>query len=322
MKPAGLRRLTLACSLAWSSAAAAQDPAAIEPATAADSAATQAAEPAASSTAADPGSWQRFLKCDDGGDRKLGWLRNFASHDAAPPVFGKPCDLSWHKPITMLPYTYSRDYESQRTEVLFSVSAKLRPLGPPLYLGFSQRSYWSLYDEGRSRPFRETVYNPEVFYRWIPRDLKRDFIWGVDGGYEHESNGQDIPASRSWDRLILAPFFERGGTAVQLKVWYRIPEDEKTDDDDAGGDDNPDIEDFLGYSELNVHRRIGRNQRYHLMARGNPSTGRGALQLDHSWRIGEGDLFWHAYLWHGYGESLSDYNDSVTRVGIGFALAR
>ena len=267
--------------------------------------------------------WDRLRHCDDGSDRSRGWLRHFASGDTPlPRMFGTPCDVDWHKPIFILPYTYSRDYESDETEVLFAVSAKLRPLGPPLYFAFSQRSYWTLYNSERSRPFRETVYNPEVFYRWTPDVLRADFLWGMDGGYEHESNGQDIPQSRSWDRLYVAPFIERGGTAMQLKIWYRLPEDEKSDDEDAGGDDNPDITDYMGYGELHLYRRFSIDRRLHAMLRGNPETGRGAFQLEHSWRIGDGDLFWHAYFFHGYGESLTDYNNSITRGGIGFALAR
>lgn len=268
--------------------------------------------------------WQKLRRCDDGSDRARGWLRHFTvGEGGAVPIFGTPCDVDWHKPIFILPYTYSRDYESDQTEVLFSVSAKLRPLGLPLYFAYSQRSYWSLYDATRSRPFRETVYNPEVFWRWMAAPpVERGFAWGMDGGYEHESNGRDIPESRSWDRLYLAPFIERSGTALQLKLWYRLPEDEKRDENDASGDDNPDIEDYLGHGELHLYRRFSRDRRFHAMLRGNLGTGHGAIQLEHSWRIGEGDLFWHAYAFHGYGESLSDYNDSVTRVGVGFALSR
>ena len=268
--------------------------------------------------------WDKLRRCDDGTDRSRGWLRHFASGDGPlAPMFGTPCDVDWHKPIFILPYTYSRDYEGDQTEVLFGVSAKLRPLGLPLYFAYSQRSYWSLYDDSRSRPFRETVYNPEVFWRWAgPRREKTDFIWGMDGGYEHESNGQDIPQSRSWDRLYVAPYFERRGTALQLKLWYRLPEDRKKDDEDAKGDDNPDIEDYMGYGELHVYRRFSPDRRLHVMLRSNPGTGYGAIQIQHDWRIGDGDLFWQAYVFHGYGESLTDYNDSITRVGIGFALAR
>ncbi|MGQ0619507.1 MAG: phospholipase A [Panacagrimonas sp.] len=300
---------------------------------AATTAQSQDAGPPTATPATDPKTpasrpvFEWLRTCDDGTDRTRGWLRHFASTDGpAQPVFGTPCDVDWHKPIFMLPYTYSRDYESAQTEVLFGVSAKLRPLGPPLYFAYSQRSFWSLYDSDRSRPFRETNYNPEIFYRYLPARApskpEPDFIWGLDGGYEHESNGRNIPESRSWDRLYVAPFFERGGTALQLKIWYRLPEDAKKAEDDASGDDNPDIDDFYGYSELHVQRRIGRDRRYHLMVRGNPATGRGAVQFEYSWRIADRDLFWHAYFWHGYGESLQDYNDSVTRLGIGFALAR
>lgn len=270
-----------------------------------------------------PTLWKRLRHCDDGTDRSRGWLRHFASDDGpSGPIFATPCDVDWHKPIFMLPLTYSRDYESDETEVLFAVSAKLRPFGPPLYFTYSQRSYWTLYNSKRSRPFRETIYNPEIFYRWIPQARDAVFTWGLDGGYEHESNGQDIPASRSWDRLYLAPFFERRGTALQLKLWYRLPEDTKKDENDASGDDNPDIDDYLGYGELHLYRRFNADQRAHAMLRAHPGTGNGAVQLEYSWRIGEGDLFWHAYLWHGYGESLTDYKDSITRIGVGFSLAR
>lgn len=266
--------------------------------------------------------WERVRNCNDGTDRSDGWLRHLTSEDSREaPRFSTPCDVAWHKPVFILPYTYSRDYESDQTEVLFAVSAKLRPLGPPLYFAFSQRSFWSLYDSGRSRPFRETVFNPEVFYRWIPKRVKRQLIWGFDGGYEHESNGQDVPQSRSWDRLYIAPFMERGRTAVQAKIWYRIPENRNKDADDPERDDNPDIEQYYGYSEIHMYRRINRNRRFNAMVRYNPASGYGALRLEYLERLGAGDLFWNAYIFHGYGESLSDYNDSVTRVGIGFAIS-
>lgn len=264
-----------------------------------------------------------WLYCDDGTDRSEGWLRHFSTEGGDSRVYDLRCDVGWHKPIYILPYTYSRDYEGDATEVVFQVSAKLRPIGLPIYFAYSQRSFWTLYDDSNSRPFRETVYNPEVFWRWFPRQAPPSGLsWGVDLGYEHESNGQDLPDSRSWDRLYVAPFIERGGTAAQLKFWFRFPEDRKEDEFDARGDDNPDIERHYGYTELNLYRRIGARRRIHLMLRGNPSTGHGAIQLQHDWRIGGGDLFWHAYLWHGYGESLSDYNDAVTRIGVGFSMAR
>lgn len=264
-----------------------------------------------------------WLYCDDGTDRSEGWLRHFSGQEERDSrVFDLRCDVGWHKPIFILPYSYSRDYEGDQSELVFQVSAKLRPIGLPIYFAYSQRSFWSVYDEAQSRPFRETIYNPEVFWRWNPGAPSSGLSWGADFGYEHESNGQDLPESRSWDRLYVAPFIERGGTAAQLKIWFRLPEDGKDDEFDARGDDNPDIERHYGYAELNVYRRIGTRRRIHVMLRGNPSSGHGAIQVQHDWRIADGDLFWHAYLWHGYGESLTDYNDSVTRIGLGFSMSR
>lgn len=268
--------------------------------------------------------WEKLRRCDDGTDRSRGWLRHFASGDRpVSPIFDTPCDVAWHEPIYILPVTYSGDYESQKTELLFAVSAKLRLLGLPAYFAYSQRSFWSVYDAQGSRPFRETVYNPELFWRWTgPKMKDHAFTWGADLGYEHESNGRDLPESRSWDRTYLAPFVERRGTAAQLKLWYRLPEDERKDPEDAEGDDNPDIDDYMGYGELHLYRRFSADHHVHLMGRLHPGNGNGAIQLEYNWRIGDGDLYWTAYAFHGYGESLTDYNDSVTRIGIGFALAQ
>jgi phospholipase A1 len=269
--------------------------------------------------------WNRLLRCDDGSAKSEGWLRHLASNADEPArLFGTPCDVSWHGQNFILPYSYSPDYDGHESELVFQVSAKLRLLGLPLYFAYTQRSFWSVFDSGKSRPFRETDYAPELFYRWVP-PLKGDWEeWGLgaDLGVEHESNGQDLPGSRSWNRVYLSPFFERHDTAVQLKAWYRIPEQAKKDAEDATGDDNPDIDDYYGWTQLDVFQRFGRSNRWHLMARFNPGTERGAINLEYSWRMSRGDLFAHTYVFHGYGESLGDYNDSVTRVGVGFSLAR
>jgi len=35
-----------------------------------------------------------------------------------------------------------------------------------LYFGFTAMSFWQVYNDAVSKPFRETNYEPEVFYSW------------------------------------------------------------------------------------------------------------------------------------------------------------
>lgn len=246
---------------------------------------------------------------------------NFSRNADRYTISNAACGLSLHKAMFVLPATYSPDYPSSETELIFQISAKQSLFGTNIFVGYTQRSFWQVYDSQRSRPFRETNYNPELFYRWIALDP--DWLgWGADVGIEHESNGQDIPDSRSWNRIYFAPFRAKGKTGVYLKTWFRLPEDDKETPDDPKGDDNPDIDDYYGYTELHVQKQIGRQQLISGMFRINPATGKGALNLNYTIPSNDGYLFYQVYLWHGYGESLLDYNDSVTRIGFGVALAR
>ncbi len=65
----------------------------------------------------------------------------------------------------------------------------------------------------------------------------------INVGFNHQSNGQTEPLSRSWNRVVTNLGFEKDNVTLLLKGWYRIPEN-------AEDDDNPDIEDYLGYGEI------------------------------------------------------------------------
>jgi phospholipase A1/A2 len=230
--------------------------------------------------------------------------------------------LSAHKANYVLPVSYSPDLDGDKFEMLFQISAKQRLFARNLFFAYTQKSVWQFYSPDQSAPFRDTVYSPEVFYRWRPGDNAYRY-WGADFGLEHESNGQPLPLSRSWNRLYVAPFQARGRQLVHLKLWYRIPEDRKDAPDDARGDDNPDIHRYYGYGELRYQRQFGDEGRLAaLMLRGNPATGKGAVELILSQPNSGRSLFYCVSLWHGYGESLIDYNRSLTRLGVGVMLSR
>jgi phospholipase A1 len=230
--------------------------------------------------------------------------------------------LTLHKEMFMLPFTYSDEYHRAQTEAVFQLSAKHRLFGTRFYFAYTQISFWQAYDYNNSSPFRETDYNPELFYRSRPLPFHSGHF-GADLGFEHESNGQKPPLSRSWNLLYISPYYYGSNLLLYVKFRYRIPEEEKEFPESAVGDDNPDITDFYGYSDIHIYYKIWRDHLVHLMLRGNISTGKGGMSLNYSLPVpnSEGSFF-SLRLSQGYGESLVDYNKSITRIGVGIMFNR
>ena len=65
-------------------------------------------------------------------------------------------------------------------------------------------------------------------------------------GFVHQSNGRSQLLSRSWNRIYADFIFEIDDFSFSFKPWYRLPENEKSDPLDPVGDDNPDIEEYMG----------------------------------------------------------------------------
>lgn len=189
-----------------------------------------------------------------------------------------------------------------------------------IFFGFTVKSFWQMYNSNLSAPFRETNYQPELFWvapvDWNPFAADASYL---QIGVEHQSNGRSLPLSRSWNRVYADFIWEEGSWAFSFRPWYRIPEDEKTDASDTQGDDNPDIERYLGHFEFTSIYH-GYNHEVSLMLRNNlRSDNFGALQLDWTfplWKRFRG----HVQYFNGYGESLVDYDARIERLGIGILL--
>ena len=233
--------------------------------------------------------------------------------------------LNTHRPMYLFPATYSSSFHGDETELVGQLSGKWRVFGTDFFLAYTQKSFWQYLNSAESSPFRETNYNPELFYRWA-LDRKRFNRWEIDLGIEHESNGQrfsdPVNTSRSWNRIYVAPFQAKGRHLAYLKFWYRVPEGSESSPTNPNGDDNPDITDYMGYGELTFSRQIGDSQLVTGMVRGNPATGYGAVQLTYSVPSEGGWVFWGASVFHGYGENLISYDEKVTRFMLGVMLAR
>jgi phospholipase A1 len=184
-----------------------------------------------------------------------------------------------------------------------------------LWVAYTQRSFWQLYNFSDSSPFRETDYEPEVLF-----NFRTDFRFlGFDTrfvqvGLNHQSNGQSEPLSRSWNRVVANVGLERGPLSLLLKGWFHIPES-------AASDDNPGLNSYMGYGEIWAYYFI-KSHRLGIMLRDNLDfdLNRGAIQLEWSFPL-FAQMAGYVQYFLGYGESLLDYNHRVNRIGFGFIFA-
>lgn len=191
-----------------------------------------------------------------------------------------------------------------------------------IYLGFTMKSFWQLYNKGISSPFRETSYRPEFFYEAPLPFSSKNGAWLGRVGVEHESNGRTQLLSRSWNRTYVSLAYAEENWGIALQPWYRLPENGKVDDGNtstlpaAAGDDNPDIDDYMGHFELTGAYRW-RQLEFSGLFRRNFDEGKGAHEVGVSFPLW-GRLRGYTQYFEGYGENMIDYNFKNRRIGVGF----
>lgn len=191
-----------------------------------------------------------------------------------------------------------------------------------LWVGYTQQSYWQVFNGDLSRPFRTTDHEPEIFYVY-PTDAQLPFGWrwrysGV--GLVHQSNGQSEPLSRSWNRWYLMTGAELGNRwQVNARLWQRIHES-------SGNDDNPGIQDYIGRGEVKLGWNVNDHNYLAVTARGSLGKGKGSGRIEwqrtlgDGWNGGKSNLRLHMQLFSGYGDSLIDYNYKRTMFSVGLSL--
>lgn len=210
--------------------------------------------------------------------------------------------------------------------------------GMDVWVGYTQLSFWQLYNSAFSSPFRDTNYEPEILLnfrsQWVIPGLRGTKLQFFNAGLSHQSNGRSEPLSRSWNRVVGNVGLEKDNFNILLKAWYRFPES-------ASSDDNPDVNHYMGNGELWL-TYFHDKQRFALMLRNNLSSDNvGAVQLD--WiippvtlgkillgRVVSNETL-EKYLtdkfglyfqyFNGYGECLLDYNKSANRFSVGIMIA-
>jgi phospholipase A1/A2 len=224
------------------------------------------------------------------------------------------------QPVSENPtYNYPFNVPLGRYEARFQLSLKVKVLQGifgrrgDLWVGYTQKSHWQIYNTTFSRPFRETNYEPELILNVATNLSLLGFKTRMLGlAFNHQSNGRAIPLSRSWNRVILHAAFERGRWVVLLRPWLRLPDSD---------DENPAITDNIGRADATVIYQLNR----HLLSvlashslRGGAKN-RGQIQFDWTFPV-RGNLRGDLQFLHGYGETLIDYNHRQTTIGIAVSL--
>lgn len=209
----------------------------------------------------------------------------------------------------------SRYYDNTEAEFQISffipVYRKVLKTQWDFLVAYTHQSWWQVYNTAWSRPFRETNYTPEVFFRRLavePKSFLNLDMFSFDVGYVHQSNGQVQYISHSWDRIFGRMYFTSGDVFLNLMAWIKIPEKKSEDD-------NPDIQRYTGIGDIRLQKAFG----LHTIEAKVPIAEKPGIEIQYSYP-------WHDQLRffvsgrYGYGQSLIEYNRVTEQLGIGFAL--
>jgi phospholipase A1/A2 len=216
----------------------------------------------------------------------------------------KPIYFAYGNPITKIQYSF-------RIPMFDEI---------PLNFAYSQIIFW--YFTKQPKPFLDATYNPEFFYRL---KLLRQHLRVVDFGFfEHNSNGKSgLPDARSYDQTYIRFFYSYKldptllQFSVKLRTLYNLDET------------NADIRNYIGPLEIEAkYSEVFRSilDKSNITVQISPG-GRfadrwdlGGYQVSSTFHI-VGLQFTPAFYiqyYHGYAESLLDYNKLVDVVRGGF----
>ena len=203
------------------------------------------------------------------------------------------------------------------SDVKFQISFRQRltksilPFHSHLFLSYSQKAMWNIFEE--SLPFHDLNFNPGlgvqklVFY-------KGKLVGNATVMIEHESNGRDGEASRSWNKVtfgyaaVIDPRLE-----VYAKTWIPI----------IDGQQNTDILKYNGIFQAGT-QYISSNKRWvadvTLVKRQGWNLSFNTI-VNVGFRLSRKEnQFLMLHFYDGYGENLLDYNKYHLRLRVGLLI--
>ncbi len=214
----------------------------------------------------------------------------------------------------------SKEYEPVELKAQVSVKTKVMEdvfdTNADIWFGYTQQMHWQVYNQDNSRPFRATDYMPEIF---MTQPVTANLPYGgklrmLGAGVMHHSNGQSDPLSRSWNRVYIMGGAEWDKLTLVPKAWIHVKNESEDDPSD-----NPDITDYYGHGEIQALYDFGKGETLGVTGRYNLGESNGAIQFDYIYPF-TSDVHGFLQLFHGYGESIVDYNHKSTAIGVGVTL--
>lgn len=229
----------------------------------------------------------------------------------------------WSNNPNTLPQSENPDFstteprEFNNYEAKFQLSFKTKVVQSlfgiaDIWVGYTQKAHWQIYNTEISRAFRELNYEPELILN-VPLDIKLGAVnfKMVGVNFNHQSNGRDLPRSRSWNRIIFNLALESKNLQLYLSPWIRLSDEE---------DENPEITSYIGNGRVTAIYKLNKHTIYAIGT--NTFTfndNRGGLELNYLYPITR-NLSIQAQFFTGYGETLIDYNHYQTTFGLGVSF--
>ena len=203
------------------------------------------------------------------------------------------------------------------SDVKFQVSIAQRltkstlPFHTYLFLAYSQKTFWNVFEE--SMPMRDLNFNPGIGLSKL-LIVKDRLIGKATLMVEHESNGRDGLASRSWNRISLsANIYIDPNIMIHGKAWIPI----------VYGENNRDLLDYYGLYQTGVvltttNRRFGFSV---LLTKRKGWNLNYNTVIELNYRLFKKDnQFLFVQYYNGYGENLIDYNEYHSRLRVGIVI--
>lgn len=206
--------------------------------------------------------------------------------------------------------------KAENSNVKFQISVSHRltksilPFDTYLFLQFSQKTIWNVLEE--SLPMYDLNFNPGIGIGHLIIHQNR-YIGKTFLMLEHESNGKDSLASRSWNKISLGTYLMiNKNFDVQAKFWIPI----------IDGGNNKDILKYNGIGHIGVNYKT-ENQRLQagLLTTWRTNSFSFNTQWEFSYKLNSKvNQFLFIQYYNGYGEHLLDYNKFKSVVRLGFVI--